>query len=125
MTLRLPNRETARFFSTISAPRPATALDRIAQVVGDDRVVAVADYANLQTYHRVACDLQAPSRDVAERAACRSSVTLAGTAAGLITAVPPVSCSSAPKADAYSSVWTQTVGFDCGSPNPCRVQPLD
>src|SRR4249919_2617530 len=61
VTLRLPNRETARFFSTISAPRPATALDRIAQVVGDDRVVAVADYANLQTYHRVACDLQAPS----------------------------------------------------------------
>ena len=46
VTLRLPNRETARFFSTISAPRPATALDRIAQVVGDDRVVA---YANLQT----------------------------------------------------------------------------
>ena len=47
MTLRPPNRETARFFSTISAPRPATALDRIAQVVGDDRVVAVAGLRKL------------------------------------------------------------------------------
>ena len=104
MTLRLPNRETARFFD-LSAPRPATALDRIAQVVGDDRVVAVAGLRQIcRLDHRVACDLQAPSRDVAERAACRSSVTLAGTAAGSITAVPPVSCSSAPKADAIIRV---------------------